>query len=58
MIMKTDSELQEQMMAECEYSKPFLMIIGICAIIFFFAALFCITAGVTAIFNLIFPKIQ
>ena len=54
--MKTDSELQQEMMAEYKYSKPFVAIILIGAIIFGLFALFCITAGVTAIINLIFPN--
>jgi hypothetical protein len=56
--MKIDSELQEQMMAEYEYSKPFVIILGIGVFLFGLFVLFCITAGVTAIFNLIFPNIQ
>ena len=54
--MKTDPELQKEMLQEYEYSKPFVAIILIGAIIFGLFALFCITAGVTAIFNLIFPN--
>jgi hypothetical protein len=56
--MKTSSELQQEMMAEYEYSKPFVVIIGIGIFIAWLFALFCLTAGVNAIFTLIFPNIQ
>ena len=56
--MKTDSDLQSEILQEYEYSKPFVIILGIGAVIFGLFALFCVTAGVTAIFNLIFPNIQ
>ena len=56
--MKVDSELQQEIISEYEYSKPFVAILLIGAIIFGLFVLFCITAGVTAIFNLIFPNIQ
>jgi hypothetical protein len=51
--MKTDSELQKEMMAEYEYSKPFVILLGTIVVFVWILALFCVTAGVTAIFNLI-----
>jgi hypothetical protein len=56
--MKTDSDLQSEILQEYEYSKPFVALVIIGAVLLGLFTLFCITAGVTAIFNLIFPNIQ
>ena len=55
--MKTDPELQKEMLQEYEYSKPFVSLVIIGAILAFIFACFCITSGVYSIFKLIFPNL-
>jgi hypothetical protein len=54
--MKTNSELQQEMIQEYEYSKPFVFLVIIGAILAFIFACFCATAGVYSILKLIFPN--
>ena len=59
--MKTEIRFydpEKEIKKEYEHSAGFVFLLGFSAIVLFFAVLWCITAGVTAIFTLIFPNIQ